>query len=207
MLRDDRVLGAWGWWPLGPLVSCQLGAHWLPTATPGQGWSPGCGVPPSVTWKLVGVRQVKVLRKQSWDTSFFLKLPLIFAFSPNSCNVSALQGNSCYFSHQDIKPKVTFALYWHPVEIQEHVRLKLHHFSYSNSPGRETGYPEMTCSQWWDHTLGVGAANLVWKLSTQLPTAPHAITSWRDGAWQALPTTLQIFTESKSVMFSSGFWS
>lgn len=82
--------------------------------------------------------------------------------------------------------------------------LKLHHFSCSNSPGRETGYPETTCSQWWDRALGVGAANLVWKLSAQLPTAPLAITSWRDEAWQALPPTVQIFTESKPVTFSNG---
>lgn len=62
---------------------------------------------------------------------------------------------TCVISH--IKPKVIFALYRHPVEIQEHTKQLLHHFSYSKTPDRRRGYTKTTCSQWWDCALGVGS--------------------------------------------------
>lgn len=63
----------------------------------------------------------------------------------------------CYSS---LMPEVIFALYWHSVEIQEHhaVAPSLQLFKFTRQKGE---YLQIMCSQWWEHALGMGAANPV----------------------------------------------
>lgn len=65
------------------------------------------------------IKQEKELRKRSWDTSFS-QTPIHFLCFPLTFAIFLLCRPTGVISHID--PKVIFALYWHPVEIQEHIK-------------------------------------------------------------------------------------